>query len=218
VAELQQGLATSYFSAVFPSTASYAAPVTRPLIRPQSQQNAAVTSPSIGKVLIAQATGGFQNGSVTICAPSAKSVLCSTAHDHAATWALFLNRSPIGFGLANTASAAIPGDIAAGTTSRYFGSYVNSPGSVTSYVSFSKCIDLSAAYTNAAFPTGVPLPQRGSTVSAKAYVPLRSFGVEGGYFRTTDTSNVTLNQSGYYALVRFLTVFHKPAPAPGCSR
>jgi hypothetical protein len=218
VAELQQGLATSYFSAVFPTAASYQAPVASAVIRPQSQQNATVTSPYIGNVLTAQATGGYQNGSVTVCAPTPKSVLCSTAHDHAATWALFLRRAPIGFGLANTASAAIPGDLAAGSTSRYFGSYVNAPGSVTSYLSFAKCVDLSAAYTNAAFPTGVPLPQKGSTISAKAYVPLGPFGVEGGYFRTTDTANTTLNQSGYYALVRFLTVFRKADPAPGCSR
>jgi hypothetical protein len=214
VAELQQGLASSYYAAVFPGMAT--APVAPAVLRPQSQQNATVMSPFFGNVLTAQVAGGFQNGSVTVCAPSPQTILCSTAHDHAATWALFLNRAPVGFGLANTASAAIPGDLAVASTSRYFGSYVNAPGSVTSYVSFSKCVNLSAAYTNAAFPTGIPLPQKGSTVTAKAYLPVGAFGLEGGYFRTSDIANANLNQSGYYALLRFVTAFRKPVPAPGC--
>ncbi len=217
VAELQQGLVQSYFAAVYP-TGALTASIAPAQLRPQTQQNATVTSPFIGKVLTVQLAGGFQNGSVTTCAPAAKTILCATSHDHAATWALFVNRQPIGFGLANTASSAIPGDLAVATTSKYFGSYVNSPGSVTSFVSFSKCVNLSAAYTNAAYPTGVPLPQKGATVSAKAYVPLGDFGLEGGYFRATDTQNSTLNQSGYYALLRFMTDFKKPDPAPGCSR
>jgi hypothetical protein len=217
VAELQQGVATSYYNAVFPSAAALGGPPAPALVRPQTQQNATVMSPFIGNVLTVQAAGGFQNGSVTVCAPSPQTVLCSTAHDHAATWALFVNRAPVGFGLANTASAAIPGDLAVASTSRYFGSYVNAPGSVTSYLSFSRCVNLSAAYTNAAFPTGIPLPQKGSTVSAKAYLPLGLFGLEGGYFRTTDSQNASLSQSGYYGLVRFITAFKKPDPAPGCA-
>ena len=218
VAELQQGLATSYFSAVYPTAASLAEPVAAAVLRPQTQQNAALNTPVFGNVLTVQATGGFQNGSVTACAPALKSILCSTAHDHAATWGLFINRQPIGFGLANTASAAIPGDLAVATTSRYFGSYVNAPGSVTSYISFNKCVALSAAYTNAAYPIGIPLPQKGSTVSAKAYLPFGNFGLEGGYFTASDTQNSTLNSSGYYVLLRFATTFRKPIPAPGCSR
>jgi hypothetical protein len=219
VAELQQGLVPSYFAAVFPSSASLTKPVAPALLRPQTQQNASLTAPVIGKVLTLQITGGFQNGSVTTCAPGAAStVLCATSHDHAATWAAFLTRQPIGFGIANTASAAIPGDLAVASTSKYFGSYINAPGSVTSYISFSKCIDLSAAYTNAAYPAGIPLPQKGTTLSAKAYFPLGSFGLEGGYFRTTDFQNTALNQSGYYTLIRFMTDFKKAGPAPGCSR
>ena len=215
VAELQQGLVTSYFAAVYPNASALTQPVASALLRPQSQQNASLTSPLFGKVLTVQLTGGFQNGSVTACAPSPQMILCSTAHDHAATWALFVNRQPIGFGVANTANAAIPGDISA-SASRYFGSYVNAPGSITSFVSFTKCVNLSAAYTNAAYPSGVPLPQKGSTISAKAYLPLGNFGLESGYFKTTDFQNSAYNQSGYYALIRFLTAFKKPVVSPGC--
>jgi hypothetical protein len=220
VAELQQGLVQSYFSAVYPTSSALSRPVAPAVLRPQTQQDASLSSPLIGKVLTLQLAGGFQNGSVTTCAPgaTATSILCATSHDHAATWAAYLAREPIGFGIANTSSAAIPGDLAVGSTARYFGSYINAPGSVTSYVSFNKCIDLSAAYTNAAYPTGIPLPQKGTTVSAKAYLPLGNFGLEGGYFRTTDFQNSTLNQSGYYALIRFVAAFKKPVSVSGCPR
>jgi len=228
VAQLQQGLVTSYFAAVFPSASALTKPVHAAFVRPQSQQNAAVTSPTLKLPwdLTLQLTGGFQNGSVTACAPAPILIVCSTAHDHVGTWAAFINRQPIGFGIANTASAAIPGDLAAGTTSRYFGSYINAPGSITSYLSFSKCVgsksfNLSAAYTNAGYPSGVPLPQQGSTVSAKAVypfaLPFGTIGVESGYFRSSDFQKTSLNQSGYYGLVRFSTTFRRPLPEPGCS-
>ena len=218
VAELQQGLVTSYFAAVYPSVTAktVVAPVPPGLVRPQTQNNASVSSPTIGKVFTVQLTGGYQSGFVSTCAPAPRIVECATAHDHSATWALFAAKQPIGFGIANTASTAIPGDLALATTSRYFGSYVNAPGSVTSYIAYTRCIGISAAYTNAAYPTGIPLPQKGATVTAKIYYPISFFGIEGGYFRTTDLQNSTLNQSGYYTMLRFGTTFKKPVPAPGC--
>jgi hypothetical protein len=217
VAELQQGLVTSYYTAIFPTPKSVGGPVSPGLVRPQTQQNATVTSPTFGNDLTVQVAGGFQNGQVTNCAPLPKSLIeCATAHDHAATWAIFASHQPFGFGIANTASASIPGDLALASTSKYFGSYVNAPGSVTSYVSYTRCLSLSAGYTNAAYPTGIPLPQKGTTLSAKVYYPISTFGIEGGYFRTTDFQSSTYNQSGYYALLRFGTTFRKPVPSPGC--
>jgi hypothetical protein len=218
VAELQQGLVTSYFSAIYPVPTQKAvdAPVPLGFVRPQTQQNAQLSTPILGKVLTFQGTGGFQNGFVTTCAPAPKLIACATSHDHAATWALFATRSPVGFGVANTASTAIPGDLAVATTSRYFGSYVNAPGSVTSFLSYNRCIGITAAYSNAAYPTGVPLAQKGETVTAKVYYPVSFFGIEGGYFRSTDLQNTTLSQSGYYALLHFGTTFKRPVPAPGC--
>ena len=217
VAELQQGLVPSYFAAVYPSAKSLTQPVAEGYVRPQTQQNATLTSPTFDVAGVSlQFAGGFQNGSVTDCAPAGKTIDCASAHDHAATWAFFATRQPIGFGIANTSSASIPGDLSLAATSKYFGSYVNAPGSVTSYISYTRCVGVAAAYTNAAYPTGIPLPQKGSTISAKLYYPVSFFGVEGGYFRTTDFQSSTYNQSGYYALLRFGTNFRRPKPAPGC--
>ena len=64
VAELQQGLVTSYFAAVYPSVTAktVVAPVPPGLVRPQTQNNASVSSPTIGKVFTVQLTGGYQSG------------------------------------------------------------------------------------------------------------------------------------------------------------
>jgi hypothetical protein len=216
-AELQQGLAGSYFAAVYPTAASFGHPVVPAVVRPQTQQNGLVQSPSIPVGPFAfQIAGGFQTGFVTNCAPAPKIVTCATAHDHAGTYAVFVNRSPFAFGVATTASASIPGDLAIATTSRYFGSYVNAPGSVTSYFSFTKCIGVTAAYTNAAFPSGIPLPQRGATISTKLFYPFHNFGVEAGYYNVTNTQNSALNQSGYYTLLRFTASTRKTPQSAGC--
>jgi hypothetical protein len=220
VANLQQGLVGSYFSAVFPTVASLNLPAAPAVVRPQNQQNVMLQSPSfdLGKGLAVQLSGGYQQGFVTNCAPAPVKIVCSTGHDHAATWALFANRTPIGFGIATTSSASIPGDLAIASTARYFGSFVNAPGSVTSYVTFTKCLQASADYTNAAYPSGIPLPQQGATVAGKVYYPFHNLGLEAGYFNVRDTQSSTLNQSGFYTLIRFATSFGKAVPAPGCRR
>lgn len=219
VAQLQQGLVSSYFSAVFPTVASVGAPVSAAIVRPQSQSEAELQSPALPLGgLTVQFSGGYQGGFVTNCAPAPTLIVCTTGHDHAGTWAIFLNHDPVGFGVATTSSTSIPGDLAVASTARYFGSYVNAPGSVTSYITFNKCVQFSAAYTNAANPTGVPLPQKGATTAIKVYYPFHDFGLEAGYFNITDTQSSTFNQSGYYTLLRFATSFKKPAPGPGCPK
>lgn len=221
VAELQQGLVSSYFATTFPTKASLTVPVAPALVRPQSQMNETVQTPYFkifNNTLEVQATIGDQAGLVTDCAPAPKIIACATAHNHASTWAVFAKQEPIGFGLTNAASASIPGDLALASTSRYFGSYENAPGSVTSYINYSNCLQVSAAYTNAAYPTGIPLPQRGTTAFAKFYYPLRNFGLEGGYFNTKDFQSPTLNASGFYLLARFVTNFKRAVAQPACQK
>jgi hypothetical protein len=218
VAEMQQGLVQNYFAAVYPTSAALKASVTSAIVRPQSQQNAALRSPVLGFKdlgdLNLQLDAGYQQGFVTNCRPLPAS-RCMTGKADAATWAFFANRKTLGFGVSSMPSMSIPEDVAIARTARYFGSYGNSPGSVTTYLTFTNCVQATVAYTNVADPIGVALPQKGSTVSGKVYYPFRELGVEVGYSNTIDAVSSASSQLGFYVLLRFTANLTKVA-APGC--
>jgi hypothetical protein len=76
----------------------------------------------------------------------------------------------LNFGATDT--SALPGSISAAGAARNLGTSGALPGSVTVYAAYTGCPRISAAYTNAAFPTGVPLPQQGSTLSGQVDYPI----------------------------------------------
>lgn len=218
VAEMQQGLVPSYFAAVYPTAASVGAPVSAAVVRPQTLANVTVASPRFTFQNVRDTTvqfdGAYQVGSVSACQAVRAVANCSTVHADAATWALFANRRSLGIGISTMPGMSIPQDLAIASTPRYFGTYAGTPGAATTYLTYGKCVQATAAYANAAYPSGVPLPQRGTTVSAKIYYSVRRLGFEAGYSNALDAQNAALNQSEFYVMFRFTASLSAPA---GCA-
>ena len=182
IAVLEQGLVGNYAAAlaeVEPIPAKGVVPESP--IRPQHLDNASLLSPWIPLThpsgVALQLTGGYNFGAVTGCGTTPKSTpkkplyACQTQLANHGVGGLFFRVGNLWtFGATDT--SALPGSISAGGAARNLGTNGGLPGSVTGFISYGGCPRVSAAYTNAAFPSGVPLPQQGNTFSAEVDYPL----------------------------------------------
>jgi hypothetical protein len=173
IAIQEQGLVSGYAAAIadVPSTTT----------RPQHLDNASLLSPWLtvrwlGDIQL-QFVGGYDFGTVTGCGTAPNSTTkvpvyaCETQlANHGVGGMFFKLGSSLNFGATDT--SALPGSISAAGAARNLGTSGALPGSVTVYAAYTGCPRISAAYTNAAFPTGVPLPQQGSTLSGQVDYPI----------------------------------------------
>ncbi len=184
IAVLEQGLVSNYANAlvqVVPTPNPKTGSVPETQIRPQHLDNGSLLSPWIPLTFPAetqiQLVGGYNFGSVTGCGTTPKSTAkkplyaCQTQQANHGVGGLFFRVGNLwSFGATDT--SALPGSISAGGASRNLGTSGGLPGSVTGFLSYGGCPRISAAYTNAAFPSGVPLPQQGNTFSAEVDYPI----------------------------------------------
>ena len=126
---------------------------------------------------------------------------------------IFLKSGALSFGITDTTQQ---GSITTPSAPSNLGTTGALPGSVTSYLTYGGCPTVQAAYTNAAFPSGVPLPQQGSTLSGLVDFPRAVGALEAhlvlGYFNERTLTNPALNQSGAFATIKVLTPFQRVAP------
>lgn len=230
IAALEQGLVGNYAAAIpevipTPAGAHGAVPVSP--IRPQYLDNASLLSPWIDLTpkkkgdawnVQMQFTGGYNIGDVTGCGPTPASTTakplfaCQTQRANHAVAGLFFQLGSLwNFGATDT--SALPGSISAGGASRNLGTSGALPGSVTGFMSYGGCPKIQVAYTNAAFPAGVPLPQQGNTLSGQLDYPM-SLGalqvdVALGYFNEHPIQNSGPSSAGAFAALR-LTASRPP--------
>lgn len=196
ISVLQQGLASSYYAVAFPT----AAPVSPAVARNQTLQTVELTAPLWPQI---QASAGKQWGTSTTCVAiksAAGTYSCSRTTNSNFAWSLAAKISPFQAGFAST-SATYPGTLSAATSTRYFGSLGANPGSITSFLSYTNCFQLSAAFTNAAYLQSSTIPQRGVTTAAQVDVPFSDFDVSLGYVNIRSGTVPAAQQSAVFALV-----------------
>ena len=215
IAAIEQGLTSGYVQAV--------SQVAHPQTRPQRLANVSLLSPWFpnGKTWQFQLAAGYNTGTVTACAATgsrASSLQCFTAMDNRTVGGLFLKNGTLALGVTDTSVAS--GSVSAGDAARNLGTSGGLPGSLTAYINFTGCPQIAAAYTNAAFPSGVPFPQQGFTLSSQLDYPL-AVGQEQldfvlGYFNEHSTGSAALDESGFSAILRLGTTFRKTSTV--CSK
>jgi hypothetical protein len=227
MAVLEQGDVPNYAAAlteVLPTPGPHGVyPAT--VIRPERLGNALVLSPWLGNdALQASFSGGYDFGTVTGCGTttvSHKTVYqCLTDVDDRGVGGIFLRNGPNGkFGIGATDTSTMQGNVTAGSAARSLGTTGALPGTTTSYITYSGCPRVSAAYTNAAFPSGVPLPQQGQTISGIIDYPwvigAQQIDFTLGYFNERTSTNGTLDQSGVFGMIKISTPFHMEDSACG---
>ncbi|MBV8369420.1 MAG: hypothetical protein JO036_10925 [Candidatus Eremiobacteraeota bacterium] len=204
IAILQQGLVTSYGSLLVPllTSSGSALPVTT---RPQYQRFVALTqSFPLGKTEM-QLTAGVQSGIGTACTAqkgAGAQFACTTAGNSNFTWGTTFKHPASGFqaGIATT-SATTPAVFSASSAVRYFGPLSTSPGSITSFISYTKCVQLTAGYTNTAFVQGSSIPQRGSTLAAQLDLPYGDVAVSIGLVNSRTSAVAQVQPSAVYVLL-----------------
>jgi hypothetical protein len=227
IAAVEQGLLANYAAAF----AQVVAP--QPTVRPQRLGNLKLNSPWIfrsshgrpDRNLKLQFVAGYDFGTVTACGatsnskPSAPTFGCLTATDNRAVGGVFLESGKLALGATDTSVAS--GTLSSSDAARNLGTSGSLPGSTTVYLTYSLCPQISFALTNAAFPSGVPLPQQGTTVSGQVDVPVNFGAAQSnlilGYFNERDVTNALFNESGFSAVLRFGTTFRKVDKPAACN-
>jgi|GEM_PF-7134234 len=224
MAALEQGLLPSYADAVaeVAPTPRPDLPFPTPGIRAERLGNALLLSPWLGNDFQVSFSSGYDFGTVTGCGsittktkPKKTFYECATEMDDRGVGGLFLNSGKFGVGATDTST--MQGNVTAGSAARNLGTAGALPGSTTSYLTYSGCPIVSAAFTNAAFASGVPLPQQGITLSGVVDYPIvigpTQMDVNIGYFNERAVVNAAFNESGVFALLKLTTAFQKPHPA-----
>ena len=129
---------------------------------------------------------------------------------------MFLVAGKLALGATDTSVAS--GTLSSSDSARNLGTTGGLPGSTTAYLTYGLCPQISLALTNAAFPTGVPLPQAGTTLSGQMDFPVTVGAAQTdlilGYFNERAVTNALFNASGVSAVLRLGTTFRRP-PKPG---
>jgi len=222
LAATEQGLISTYASAV--------TQVLLPATRPQRLGNVRLDTPELSFAnplrradpLKVRVTTGYDFGTVTACgtasSKSAPTYQCLTAIDQRFVGGAFFQSGKLEFGATDTAVAS--GAVSAADVARNLGTSGALPGSTTAYITYDLCPQISIGYTNAAFPSGVPLPQQGATLSGQVVFPVALGALQPdlilGYFNERDITSPAFNQSGFSAILRVGTTFRK-APRAACN-
>jgi hypothetical protein len=228
IAALDQGLASTYSTAipeVLPTAA--AGSIAFSTRRTQLLGNVSLQSPwqtLVFSALKFQAVAGFNSGTVTGCntapnAPSAKVLYqCGLEPtNHIVGGAFFQVGKEVNFGVTDT--PALSSNVGnSGSASHNVGSTGGLPGSVTAYFTYTGCPKIALSYANAAFPSGIPLPQQGSTISSEFDYPVNvhaeQIDVALGYYNERTAFSTAPSSSGAFAAIHFGV--ENPAPAKGC--
>ena len=228
LAAVEQGLVSNYASAVTQvlPTPGPNGVIKQPAVRPQRLGNVKLNSPWIfrsrngvkDKAQV-QLVAGYDIGTVTECSklssskPSAPAFGCLTANDNRFVGGIFVQRGKLEFGATDTSVSS--GSAALNNAAHNLGTTGGLPGSTTVYLTYSLCPQITFAYTNAAFPAGVPLPQQGTTLSGQMDFPItagaQQFDLILGYFNERTATNQAFNESGFSAVLRLGTPFRTPA-------
>jgi hypothetical protein len=182
---LQEGLVTSYAAEMFPSPAPGmpVVPGAPGTVRPQTANTVEIaTSRDLGNKWTGQFSAGYVNGLSTVCQAvkgPPQTFSCSAPWAQNMVWSAILKWTGLQGGFMSAPITPTSG-IASGSATRYFGPLSSSPGSITTFVSYSHCFVLSAAYTNAAYSQTATIPQKGVTTGAQIDMPLQ--GVVGATF------------------------------------
>jgi len=228
IAALEQGLASNY-SAAIPQVlpTAPAGKIAFSTRRTQLLGNVSLQSPwqnLIFSALKFQAVVGFNSGRVTGCntAPNSTSAMplyqCGLEQtNHVVGGAFFQVGKELNFGVTDT--PALSSNVGnSGSASHNVGSTGGLPGSVTAYFTYTGCPQIALSYANAAFPSGIPLPQQGSTISSELDYPVHlhaeqiDFAL--GYYNEHTVSSTAPGSSGAFAAIRFGV--QNPAPAQRC--
>jgi hypothetical protein len=220
IAALEQGLLPNYATAVaeVAPTPGPGLPFPTPAIHAQRLGNALLLSPWLGNDLQLSFSSGYDFGTVTGCGstttkkkPKKTYYECETEMDDRGVGGLFLNSGRFGVGATDTST--MQGNATAGSAARNLGTAGALPGSTTSYLTYSGCPAISAAFTNAAFASGVPLPQQGITLSGVVDYPIvvgpAQMDINIGYFNERAVVNAAFNESGVFAMLKLSTAFQK---------
>lgn len=158
---------------------------------------------------------GYDTGTVTACTAIAKSsptkptYQCSIVTDNRTVGGAFVQTGKLGLGATDTSVNS--GAASSSDAARNLGTSGGLPGSTTAYLTYSLCPQISVAFTNAAFPTTVPLPQHGTTVSGQLDFPVtagaQQYDLILGYFNEHAAINQSFNESGFSAVLRLGTRF-----------
>ncbi|HEY0615320.1 MAG TPA: hypothetical protein VGC96_11790, partial [Candidatus Elarobacter sp.] len=158
----------------------------------------------------AQFALGYDDGRVTNCIPAGQTAAkkaafaCGLVPTHDPVGGVNVQTGKLKFGVSD--SPALGGDVAS-NPGRNVGTTGGLPGSVSAYFIYSGCPVISAAYANAAFPSGIPLPQQGSTVSVQADYPGRvgsvALNIGLGYFNERPAQNSGPAVAGAFIALRF---------------
>ncbi len=212
MAALEQGVVPSYATAV--------AEVPSTIVYPQRLVNALLLSPWLGRDVQVSFTAGYDSGTTVGCGVAKTKPVtvlqCVPEFSNRVVGGVFLRNGPGGmFGIGVTDTAASQGNVTAGSAASNLGTSGALPGSIVSYITYAGCPRVSAAYTDAAFPSGVPLPQQGTTVSGAMDYPLAIRFAEVhavlGYFNERTVTNAAFNQSGAFATLKISTPFQRVA-------
>ena len=250
IAAIEQGLLSSYAQTlvqVLP-VATIADPVPASTARPQRLGNVRLDSPNLNIVFGAHRnpnlaaddaksprpqpapsplqlkfTAGFDFGTVSACqatpASSAKraTIQCALVTDNRAVGGVFLQTGSLQVGATDTSVASN----SVATSPLHNASGGSQPGGTTAYFTYKGCPQISAAYANAAFPTGVPFPQQGSTFSGQLSVPIYVGALEPdlifGYFNERSTASPAFSESAVSIVVRIGTTFKVPEKKAPCN-
>ena len=217
MAALEQGLVANYAGAVaevIPTPAPSGIASTSPR-RAQHLDNVSLQSPMIA-LFHAHApldvqyrfVAGYNAGNVTACNSSgsgkALTYQCLLQPTNHLVGGVFLQIDKLGIGATDT--PALASNVGSSGAARNVGTSGSLPGAVTAFLTYAGCPALSAAYANAAFPQGVPLPQQGSTISAEMDYPLRvratTFDLGLGYFNEQPATLGVPGSAGFFATLR----------------
>ena len=212
VAVLQQGQTMSYNGLLFPKSGM---PAADGVIQPQTQ-NFAQLSGTVGvgnngkNQLVL--TIGAQEGESPSCLASTTSPVtysCSDAVYHNGTWGIQFNTGgEINAGFSSTSANA--GELAFGSSTNYFGGIGASPGTASAFFSYTDTactLEISSAYTNAAYVQMSSIPQAGKTVSVEIDYPIpgrSGIDLSAGYLNIRSATAPQAQQHAVYILARFL--------------
>jgi hypothetical protein len=231
IAALEQGLVSSYVSAIPEVLPTPSAGKSEPSPR-RNQKLSNVLLQSPWQQLITPAVNfefvlGYNTGLVTGCntAPHSKAKAplyeCSLEHtDHVVGGAFFQIGDKLNFGATDTPalSSNVGNGLSSLSASHNVGTTGGLPGSVTAYFTYVGCPQVAVSYANAAFPSGVPLPQQGTTFSGELDYPIifraQQIDFAAGYYNELPVSSSAQGSSGAFAAIRWSV--QSPMPQRRC--
>jgi hypothetical protein len=212
LAAMQQGLVSGYAAAISQVDApgSDAAATTR---HNERLANVSLESPLLNlapwEKLSLQVVAGYDSGDVTSCnqsgGTSAKPLyVCGLQATNNVVGGVMFSAGKVKLGVTDT--PALSANVGPSVAAHNLGATGTLPGSLSAYLSYAGCPTVTVAFANAAFPSGVPLPQQGSTFAIETDVPATAgifrFDLGIGYYNERPVQNSGPSSTGAFVSLR----------------